>query len=126
MMSEEFQGHSKCMLELSLEPTLLGCRHLSLLPVTSPVITWHLRCPQGDFPLKQKGPGTMEREVLPNILIHSFLLSRFWRCPGLPFRCHRLGPSETGKSAGHRIPGHVLLLRLGPHSVFYYSSVQYP
>lgn len=55
-MSEEFQGHSKCMLELSLEPTLLGCRRLSL-SLCYP--SSHNQVPLlslGRFPTEAKGP----------------------------------------------------------------------
>lgn len=36
------------------------------------------------------------------------------------------GPTWGRKTAGHRIPGHVLLLLAGAHFVFHYPSVQYP
>lgn len=128
ILSEEVQGHSAYMQEPSLEPTHPPFPVAGVL--ASPCgLCSHDQAPilsSGSFPRKGRA-GTMEREAgLLNMLIQLSLLSRFWRCPRLPVGCHRLGPPETGKSARYGVPGHVLLLRLGPHSVFHHSSVQHP
>ena len=60
------------------------------------------------------------------MLIQLLLSLQVWEVLLVTFGCHWLGPLGTGKTAGHGIPGHVLLLLAGAHFVFYYPSVQYP
>lgn len=91
-MREEFQGH-KYMLELSLAPTLLGCRCLSLLLC---YLCRHNQAPvlsSGSFPTGGKGPGTMEREDgLQNMLIPLFLAFQVLEVPWVTFWVPSTGP----------------------------------